>query len=58
MGNCDFITKDDNEKNGMINKNNFMKEYIIARGGYGKVRLLNNYRFGKSNSNVITIVMP
>ena len=36
MGNCDF-TKNQNEMNGTINKNSFQQQYVVGRGGYGKV---------------------
>lgn len=39
MGNCDFKTeKSDNEKVATMNKNMFLLQYIIGKGGFGKVR--------------------
>lgn len=41
MGNCDF-TKFLKEVNhgGTMNKNLFQQEYILGKGGYGKVKLI------------------
>jgi hypothetical protein len=36
MGNCDFA-KNNQEIPGTINKNTFQQQYVIGRGGYGKV---------------------
>lgn len=39
MGNCDFNkwSKVNTEMGWTINKNLFIQEYILGRGGYGKV---------------------
>ena len=46
MGNCDF-TKNQAENTGTINKNTFQQNYVVGRGGYGKVYLY-LFRCGKS----------
>ena len=52
MGNCDF-TKNQSENTGTINKNNFQQQYVVGRGGYGKV-YFSLFRFGKSKIKEIT----
>lgn len=38
MGNCDFTTKKTEEEAASINKNYFHQQYVIGKGGYGRVR--------------------
>lgn len=47
MGNCD-LTKSRHELKGTVNKNSFQQQYVVGKGGYGKVYLF-LCRFGKSN---------
>lgn len=52
MGNCDFTTKktqpEAQEEAATINKNNFYQQYVIGKGGYGRVNhFIIIFRFGK-----------
>ena len=44
---------------GIVNKNHFIKKYPIGKGGFGRVKKINNkiiliyYRYGKCNLNKI-----
>jgi hypothetical protein len=38
MGNCDFITRKVPEEASVIAKNIFYQQYVIGKGGYGRVK--------------------
>jgi len=38
MGNCDFISRKVPKEAATITKNNFYLQYVIGKGGYGRVR--------------------
>ena len=44
MGNCNFKTdKGESEQGQSMSKNLYLSHYIIGKGGFGKVRQINNF---------------